>query len=253
MQISLMHIVAFWKRQGFSDKSTNSLPQGVVPTFDVVCFARLFADHAVSASFDDFAVGLPKIAERHTSSVCFGNQSPKSPATFRTPVADEIWHNLPRSAAKSHPNPPFETLWINKWPHFVQLQNIRFFRRQQRLYDVGERIGLFLIHLKAVTWLMPKVRPKPRDEERSCAARTTISLKSALLRTLSKTPPKPQDLHLYLGLPTPFDPFLTICAEPHLWQLLCSVTINLCFDRKLTQSLTLVHYQIFDKENFRRV
>jgi len=37
----------------------------------------------------------------------------------------------------------------------------------------------------------------------------------AFAHGLKKTP-KPQDFHLYLWLPEPFEPFLTICSELHL-------------------------------------
>lgn len=89
-----------------------------------------------------------------------------------------------------------------------------------------EGIELFFIHLRAVWWLIPKVLARPRDELRSWAALTTISLNSSSLRTDWNTPPKPQVLHLYLGLPEPFEPFLTICSEPHLWQHLTAKTIS---------------------------
>jgi hypothetical protein len=42
---------------------------------------------------------------------------------------------------------------------------------------------------------------QPLEEERSCAAQITVSLNSSDFRRVSKTPPKPQSLHLYLGLP----------------------------------------------------
>lgn len=102
--------------------------------------------------------------------------------------------------------------------------------------------GLFFIHLRAVWWLMPNTLAKPRDEERSWEALTTVSLNSSLLRTVWKTPPKPHALHLYLGFPEPFEPFLTICSEPHLWQHLCSITMTKKFAAKIlkiTHMITL--------------
>ena len=88
-----------------------------------------------------------------------------------------------------------------------------------------EAIGLFFIQLSAVWWLMPKVRPRPLEEERSCAARITVSLKSPDFRRVSKTPPKPHSLHLYLGLPELLLPLRTIWGDWHLPHLLCSIII----------------------------
>ena len=90
-------------------------------------------------------------------------------------------------------------------------------------------ILLFFIHLSAMVWPTPKVRARPREEVRSCAARTTISLNSSDFLLLSNTTPKPQDLHLYLRLLTRFEPFFTIWSEPHFTQHFFSITMILVF------------------------
>ena len=166
-----------------------------------------------------------------TTTVFFGYQIPKHPATLYSPVANEVGYDLSCSAAQSNPNPSFKALCVHKWPQLVQLQNILFFRWNKRLYDVWEGFCFFLIHSRAVWWLIPKVRANPRDEERSCAARTTCSLNSSLFRTVWNTPPKPQSRHLYFGFPDPLLPFLTMWVEPHLWHVLSSVTMTNFFSQ----------------------
>lgn len=73
---------------------------------------------------------------------------------------------------------------------------------------------LFFIQFSAVWWDTPKVRASPLELLRSWAARSNASLVCSLGRRDSKTPPRPQDLHLYLGLPTPLLPFFTNLSLP---------------------------------------
>ena len=236
-----MHFIALWKGQCFSDKSANSLSKRIVPALDVGGFTGSLTNHLMFARVDHIFVCLPQVTKRMTTTVLFGYKVPECSATLYSPVADEVGHNLSCSAAQGNPNPSFKALCIYKWPQFIQLKNIRFFRRKKRLYDVWEGFGFFLIHRRAVSWLIPKVRANPRDEERSWAARTTCSLNSSLFRTVTNTPPKPQSRHLYLGFPEPLLPFFTICVEPHLWQVLCSVTMTIFLAKinQLTHKMTL--------------
>lgn len=168
------------------------------------------------ASINDLGVGLPKVAERPACSIFFGDQVPKTTAGFLASVSDKKRNDLPRPSTKRYPNPSFLCFFIHKRPQFVQFKHILLLGWEQGGHDVGQRLGFLLIHLRAVWWLMPKVLASPRDELRSWAALTTNSLNSSLLRTVWKTPPKPHALHLYLGFPEPFEPFLTMCSEPHL-------------------------------------
>lgn len=226
MQIGFVHFIALWKGKCFSYKSANSLSKGVVPSFDVGSLTGALANHLVLACVNNSFVCLPQVTKGMAPTIFFGYQIPKCSTTLYSPVANEIGYYLSCSAAQSNPDPPFKALCVHKWPQFVQLQNIRPFRRKKCLYDVWEGFCFFLIHRRAVSWLIPKARASPREEVRSCAARTTCSLNSSLFRTVWNTPPKPQCLHLYFGLPELLLPFFTMWVEPQLLQVFSSVTMT---------------------------
>lgn len=199
-------------------------------------FARFLADHLMLASIYDRWIRFPKVAKRPAFSVIFRDQIPKSPTSFFWPVPDLKRNDLPRPSAKCYPNPSFLYFFTHKWPQLVQFEYIIFFGWNQRAYDFREELCFFFIQRRAVWWLMPNTLAKPREEVRSWAACTTISLNASLLRTLWKTPPKPHALHLYLGFPELFEPFFTICSEPHLWQHFFSITMTSLFLNKIKQN-----------------
>ena len=237
-----MHFIRLWKGKRFSNKTTNSFSKRVVPAFNVVCFTGFFANHSVFPIVNYSSICLPEITKTLTSTVFGRHERPKFSTWFFAPISDEISDNLTGSAAKRYPNPSFEGFWINKRPQFVQFEHVCFFCGNKRFYDFGERLGFFFIQLSAVWWLIPKPLDKPREEERSWPSRTTVSLNSSLLRNVWKTPPKPQDLHLYFGFPEPFEPFFTISSEQHLWQHFFSITITKNFVANINTSLKYLHY-----------
>ena len=161
----------------------------------------------------------------HTTLIIGRDQVPKRLATCFTAIAHKVRNNLTGSSTQGNPDPAFKLLKANKGTQFIQFQHLMRFGGHQGFYDVGELFGFFLIQSSAVWWLIPKMRAKPREEVRSCAARRTCSLSSSLGRRDSKTPPKPQALHLYFGFPTRFEPLRIMLAEPHRRQHFVSVTI----------------------------
>jgi hypothetical protein len=76
------------------------------------------------------------------------------------------------------------------------------------------------------------MRPRPRAEQRPWAAATNLSFSPSDFRLLANTPPKPQQLHLYLGLPEPLEPFLTMSVLPHFLQVQVVVAMSLGFPER---------------------
>ena len=72
-----MHYIALWKRQSFSDKPCQALPQGVVPSFDVRRFSRLFPNGCVLFGRNHQLICRPKIRKTMPNSKDGGNLLPQ--------------------------------------------------------------------------------------------------------------------------------------------------------------------------------
>ena len=92
------------------DESADSLPEGVVPALNVASLPGLFSDRFVLARVDDRGVGFPKVAERSTPAIFFGDQVPEFPTGVCAAISDEERHDLLGTAANGDPNPPFMRL-----------------------------------------------------------------------------------------------------------------------------------------------
>ncbi|HEY8035774.1 MAG TPA: hypothetical protein VIF37_09320 [Methylobacter sp.] len=83
--------------------TSTTLPQGVVPAFDMGCLPGFLTDRLVV--FPEYAlVCLPEVAVSVGSPVGIGDARPKLAATVRTPIAREPEHDLPGAAAERYPH-----------------------------------------------------------------------------------------------------------------------------------------------------
>lgn len=205
-------------------------------------FARFLADHLMLASIYDRWIRFPKVAKRSAFSVIFRDQIPKSPTSFFWPVPDVKRNDLPRPSAKCYPNPSFLYFFTHKWPQLVQFEYIIFFGWNQRAYDSREELCFFYL---TEGCLVADAEHSAQTTGRSAflgRLHNHFFERLTFLRTLWKTPPKPHALHLYLGFPELFEPFFTICSEPHLWQHFFQLPWPVFFWTKLSKTPTKLHY-----------
>ena len=125
--------------------------------------------------------------------------------------------------------------------HLIQVH--RPFGRAAGFGQFQEAIQLFFIQRNAVSWETPNIRPSPREETRSCAALINCSLTSSDFRNVLITPTNPQSLHLNLGFPTEFEPFLTTFIDWHFLHLKFSVImIHLLSEYPISKEINQTKY-----------
>ena len=127
-----MPTIPFGKRQRLANISPDTLPERVVPAFDMRRFPRLFADAPMRFTGKHLRVGVPEIAETHASSVRRGNPTPQPSTRAGAPVANHEGDDLARPAAQDHPEPPFPGPLPHKRPNVIEFQHILWGRRCQR-------------------------------------------------------------------------------------------------------------------------
>jgi len=133
LQGDVVELVIFGKGQRFPNKPCQTLPQGVVPAFDMGCLSGFLADRLVV--FPKHAlVGLPEVAVGVGGPVGFGDARPELAATVRAPVAREPGHDLPGTAAERDPHPAGTGLALDERPQLVQLQNVFWLGRHQSCF-----------------------------------------------------------------------------------------------------------------------
>ena len=144
VEIEFVHFIWLWEGQGFADESADSLPECVVPSFDVTSLTGFLSNGLMFSGLDDCWIGFPKITEGSAPAIFFGDQFPELSAGFRTAVADEKRNDLAGPTTQGYPNPSFVGFWIHKRPQFVQFEHVSLLCRKKRRHDVGERLGFFL-------------------------------------------------------------------------------------------------------------
>ncbi|MEQ1559318.1 MAG: hypothetical protein ABL933_10345 [Methyloglobulus sp.] len=122
---------ALGERERFPHHAPDPLPQGVVPPFHVRGLASLLADALVVALFGkDAGVGLPEITEGTAVAVGLGYPGPERPAGRLAPVAVDVGHYLPRSAAfmtfrlQRRPRPHFVAPFLDVATGLVKLKHV---------------------------------------------------------------------------------------------------------------------------------
>ena len=161
-----MPTIPFGKRQRFANISPDTLPERVVPAFDMRRFPRLFADAPMRFTGKHLRVGVPEIAETHASSVRRGNPTPQPSTRAGAPVANREGDDVACPAAQDHPEPPFPCPRSHKRPDFIQLQHIIREDGGQRLLQWGRPSTFFLS--------MPPAFSETRRRFGRCRACSTV-------------------------------------------------------------------------------
>jgi hypothetical protein len=70
LQTSIVHHQRFGEGQRFTNKTSQALPERVIPALHMSRFARFFSRCCVLLFRNDSLVGLPKIALAVTCTIC---------------------------------------------------------------------------------------------------------------------------------------------------------------------------------------
>jgi hypothetical protein len=110
--------------QGLANEASQSLAQGVVPTFHVSRLAAFLAYTAMGLLGKDLLVRFPQVAESPTFLVLVRNLVPQAAARLLAAVSDHKGHNLACPATHGGPQPSFSALFEHKRPEFIEFKDI---------------------------------------------------------------------------------------------------------------------------------
>ncbi len=150
-----MHTLKLGKGEGFACETTQSLAQGIVPSFHMGRFTGFFSHGSVMRK--DFIISGPKVAVGGTSFVGPWQALVKFPATIPIPRPNGIGEDLTGASAKSDPNPLGIALAPHKRPQFVQFNDIMAAGRKNRAFERSQRLSFFLTNSKRC-WDSPRRR-----------------------------------------------------------------------------------------------
>jgi hypothetical protein len=119
-----MKVIQLGKGQGFANKPSQALTQGIEPTLDMVGFPAVFADRLMMVDGENRLVRIPEIAERVAVFVGARDAQPEVQTTRFTAVTDEIGDNLPGAAAQRLPHSALVGFLEDKRPQLIQFQHI---------------------------------------------------------------------------------------------------------------------------------
>lgn len=167
-QSCLMIFIRFGKRQRSADKTSQSLSQGIVPSFNMCCFARLFSHRlmflAQQAKY--LLIRFPKVTEGGAVSIRRWYPRPQTPAAFFAAVANEIRNNLAGATAQGYPDPSF-VFFASTNDHSSSNSSTSPGWASSSEGMAGNESALSFSHLATVWRATPKVRSMPRKLERS--------------------------------------------------------------------------------------
>ena len=160
--------IGLGKGQGSANKPPQSLPQRVVPSFNMSCLARFFTNGLMfrTQQAKYLFIGFPKVAERGTMSVRGRYPRPQTPTAFLAAVAYEIGHHLACAATQGYPNPAF-VFFDSTNDHNSSNSRTSPSSASAKGGMSGNDSAFSLSHLATVWRATPNVRSRPRRLERS--------------------------------------------------------------------------------------
>jgi hypothetical protein len=113
-QTKIVHQVRLGKRQCLSHKATESLAQGMVPSFNMSRLSRLFAASRVLFFWNDLLRGLQKVGVAVALPKFRWNLFPQLATSRGSTITDEIGYNLSGLATQDDPNRAFVGFFQHK-------------------------------------------------------------------------------------------------------------------------------------------
>jgi hypothetical protein len=121
-QTRLVHHHPLGKRQRHADKTSQTLPQRVLPPLHRGGFSCLFAHCCVLFRRDHSLSGGPEIREAVSSTIVVCNALPQPLARLFTPITHRRGDHLSPLAAQGNPHPGVVRFFEHKRPPFVPFQ-----------------------------------------------------------------------------------------------------------------------------------
>lgn len=163
-----MKLIRLGKRKRFTNETSQTLAQGIVPTLNMSGFTGFFANRMMFSGqmTENCIVGLPKVTEGGTMTVRAGNPRPQAPTIFFGTPTDKVGNNLASAPTECYPDPAFVFFEPTK---DQSSSNSR--TSPGCAGSSGGKSGSWLSSWRnqlATVWRdTPKVRSRPRKLERS--------------------------------------------------------------------------------------
>ncbi len=122
LQTDLMHLVRLGERKRLSNKTSQTLAQGVVPALHMRQLSALLAHRLMTLLWDNRPICLPKIAVATSPFVAFGNPLPQPATSSLAAVAYNVGDYLTSVARQGDPNPAFVGFPSDEGPQLVELE-----------------------------------------------------------------------------------------------------------------------------------
>ncbi len=151
-----MHTLKLGKGEGFACETTQSLAQGIVPSFHMGRFTGFFSHGSVMRK--DFIISAPKVAVGGTSFVGPWQTLVKFPATIPIPRPNGIGEDLTGASAKR----AIQTHWaslLRPTKDHSSSSSMTSWRagRKNRAFERSQRLSFFLTNSKRC-WDSPRRR-----------------------------------------------------------------------------------------------
>jgi len=144
-----VHGVRFGERQSFTNETSARLSQSVIPTFHMIGLPAPFANTLMGFYWKDQLIRFPEIAVTLAALVFLRNLLPKRTASRLASIPNGKRHNLASPSTHDRPNPAFVPLFIDKWPHFIDFQDVFRLGAQKCIFKFRIAFVFFLAKLPA--------------------------------------------------------------------------------------------------------
>jgi len=118
-----MHDHRLGKGQRHAHKTSQTLPQGVIPALDMGGFSRLFAHRCVLLLWDYRSVHCLEVGEAVSMAIAVWNGLPQPQTRLFAAITHGRGDHLPCLTAQGNPQPGVVGFFEHKRPQFVQFQD----------------------------------------------------------------------------------------------------------------------------------
>ncbi len=128
LQTDLVHLVLLGERERLSNKTSQTLAQGVVPALHMHQLSAFLAHRLMALLRDDRPISLPEIAVAIPTFIAFGNPLPQPPTSSLAALTDNVGDHLTSVAPQGDPYPAFVGFLADKRPQLVEFEHELFGR-----------------------------------------------------------------------------------------------------------------------------
>src|SRR6266487_5423694 len=114
VQTSIMHQKRFGERERFANETSQTLPECIIPAFNVRCFTCFLPYCCVLLFWNHCLVSRPKISKAMSRAIGFWDSIPQNLTGYFTPISDCVCNYLTRFPTQCDPDPRLISLFQHK-------------------------------------------------------------------------------------------------------------------------------------------